>query len=590
MNHMIDSTSAPYCFISYCRQEVTFADSFSRELEKRGFRTWVDFRNLVPGHEWQQQLDDAVKDAATILLVVSKASMSSLPVKDEWTKSLAKGKRIILILFEPCKLDPGLTGLAWVDFTKPFDKAMSKLIGLLARSTQPAPSTLLQKWMHVPSSVMVFAFLSLLLVLLCAISIPLAIYSGFQLWTGTVVSTSSLTYRLYSTIRFLTLFFIWLPTLLNFAWLPIQLFRRTHNAQKIRNTLNALFYSGLLLITLPVILYFQAIIEDLPTSAFFNDFLPIIAVNLITIVVCLYLNRLLVSNEMYRWSGPNGVLIQSRPPDLTGHIDNGAHMRVAVEYAPQDRLYAQELKASIRKAGHFYTDHVHSADVILCLLSVYKTGSDFDPETKRVIPTLMQVCQVDQHLSRVQWIDLRHGKVSMDAVAHLLDEPAELLRILGVLPVRTIILPNAVKWLSILITFSLTAGLVWTAAVGAVGVAAFRFINNTGIAPEGFRPDIDMGALILLVVPFLGLYFLRRYIVNRKLRYFPFKSYWWTVGFAILIALLAMSTAGFIQLGWPFLLIPLLMLHKDVRLWLPVRAKKRVRDTQRSEVQPATPQ
>ncbi len=94
--------------------------------------------------------------------------MASLPVKDEWTKSLAKGTRIILILFEPCKLDPELTGLAWVDFTRPFDKALSKLIGFLARSTQPTPSTLPQKWMHVPASVMGFAFLSVLLTLLCA--------------------------------------------------------------------------------------------------------------------------------------------------------------------------------------------------------------------------------------------------------------------------------------------------------------------------------------------------------------------------------------------------------------------------------------
>jgi len=565
MHMAITAQNKPYCFISYSRQEVTFVDSFARELEKRGVSTWVDFRNLVPGRPWQHQLDEGVDNAKTILLVVSKASMASLPVKDEWTKSLAKGRRIVLIFFEPCKLDPGLTGLAWVDFTRPFDKAMKKLIGLLARSSQPAPSTLPQKWIHLPASVLVFAFLSILLVLLCAISIVLfVIFLVASIMNG--LSVSSLPYQLYDSIRGLSLFFIWLPTIPNFAWLPIQLFRRTHNARKIRNTLNALFYSGLLLITLPVILYFQANTENSVSRALFSGFVYYnFWVNLIILGVCLYLNRLLVSNAMYRWSGPNGVLIQSRPPDLTGHIDNGAHMRVAVEYAPQDRLYAQELKASIRKAGHFYTDHVHSADIVLCLLSVYKTGSAYDPETTRVIPTLMQVCQVDQRLSRVQWIDLRHGKVSMDAVAHLLDEPAELMRTLGVLPVRTNILPNAVKWLSILLSFVLITVLVLTLVFIAIFVIGIR-LSDAGTSREDFWWVI--GVLILLVVLVLGLYFLRRYIINRELRYLPFLSYWWVAGFVMLLFSLSILTMRWTAV--PFIIMFLyLMLHKEVRLWLP---------------------
>src|SRR5262245_50863611 len=101
MSDTTDSKSAPYYFISYPRQEVTFVDSVSRELERRGIRTWVDFRDLVPGQPWQPQLDKAVQNADAILLVVSKASMSSRPVKDEWTKSLGAGRRIILLLFEP---------------------------------------------------------------------------------------------------------------------------------------------------------------------------------------------------------------------------------------------------------------------------------------------------------------------------------------------------------------------------------------------------------------------------------------------------------------------------------------------------------
>ena len=577
MSMAITAQNKPYCFISYSRQEVTFVDSFARELERRGICTWVDFRNLVPGRPWQNQLDEGVHNAKTILLVVSKASMTSLPVKDEWTKSLAKDKRIILILFEPCKLDPGLTGLAWVDFTRPFDKAMSKLIALLARSTQAVPSTPQQKWMHVPASVTVFAFLSILLVLLCAINVVLygiLLYFGIYVpFTKAEVPFSPLI-MIFSVVALLSLFFIWLPTIPNFAWMPIQLFRRTHNAQKIRNTLNALLYSSLLLIILLVIIYLLRNTQDspMPAVAVYVLLYVLIFSGLcsIMIVICLYLNRLLVSNAMYRWSGPNGVLVQSRPPDLTGHTDNGAHMRVAVEYAPQDRLYAQELKASIKKAGHFYTDHVHSADMVLCLLSVYKTGSAYDPETTRVIPTLMQVCQVDQRLSSMQWIDLRHGKVSMDAVAHLLDEPAELMRTLGVLPVRQMILPNAVKWLGIVISFVMTTFLVvtWVFTIPLIADILYLYGGNAGMvmSPKDFRLGIAL--LILLVVLTLGLYFLRRYIINRKLRYVPFLSYWWVVGFVLLLLSIGIALRDWWDVPL-FIVLLYLMLHKEVRLWLP---------------------
>ena len=128
----VPSAPTPYYFISYCRQEVTFVDSFSRELQRRGIRNWVDFRQLVPGQPWQPQLDDGVRNASAILLVASKASMASAPCKDEWTKSRAAGRRIILILFEPCKVDPSLAGLEWVDFTGDFGSALDQLTKLLA--------------------------------------------------------------------------------------------------------------------------------------------------------------------------------------------------------------------------------------------------------------------------------------------------------------------------------------------------------------------------------------------------------------------------------------------------------------------------
>ncbi len=52
-----------------------------------------------------------------------------------------------------------------------------------------------------------------------------------------------------------SILYIWLPSFWNFAWLPGKIYKRTHNAQKIRNGLNGLLYSSLLLSILQLLLF-----------------------------------------------------------------------------------------------------------------------------------------------------------------------------------------------------------------------------------------------------------------------------------------------------------------------------------------------
>ena len=570
MNAAREAKPVPCYFISYSRQEVTFADSFSRELEKRGLCNWIDFRNLVPGHAWQEQLEEGIRSAAAVLLVASRASMASASVQDEWRTSLALSKRVILILFEPCKLDPDLAGLEWVDFTGDFEQAITQLAGLLAQPPQEATSLPPQGWIHLPIAARKFMVLSLLLVVMSMIG---ACFSMMMSPTREYNEGATPFQSLASDMLCVSALFIWFPAVLIFAILPLQFLRRTHNAQTIRNVLVALLAASLLLwITRSyAALAGNFVGKEVSIYSYLCCITPSL---LITVVTCVYLNRLLVSKEMYRWSGPTGTLLRITPPDLTGHTANGTAMRVAVEFAPQDRRYAQELKASIVKAGHSCTDDLQEADIVLPLLSAYKTDSVCDPEKTRLIPVLIQSCEVAPRLSRTQWVDLRYGKASMDAVAHLLDEPDELLRILGVLPVRTTILPGAIKWLVILLSLFLNVLLVVCHLVSW----------GTLLFPANF--DVDLEALLILLVPILGLYFLRRYIVHRRIRYLPFLSYWWAVGFTVLLAMAGVYLLRKSGVGWPLWLVPLWMLRKDVRLWLPSPAKSFFRSPQRSSAVP----
>jgi len=576
MSETTNSNPLPFYFISYSRQEVTFVDSFSRELEKRGIRNWVDFRNLVPGHPWQPQLDEAVQNADAILLVVSKASMFSGPVNDEWTKSLAAGRRIILILFEPCKLDPGLAGLEWVDFKKNYEQALHQLMLILLQPSQAVTTLPQQSWIRIPGAAKQFMVLSLLLAVLSLVT-PVLIFVFLVL---NLDGSSEPIYEPLLTIQLISLVFIWFPTLVSFAWLPIQILRRTHNAQKIRNSLFGLFFSGLLLCLIPLLVLLSANLrQQYAYDLTLWDIGAAVCVtpNLLIIMgVSIYLYRLLTSDEMYRWSGPAGALIRAASPDLTGHTDNGIPMMVAVESAPQDRLYAKALKASIAKAGHICTDDIQNADIVLPLLSVHKTESACDPETTRLIPVLIQRCDVDRRLSRVQWVDLRYGKVSMDAVAHLLDEPRELLRMLGVLPVRMTILPSAINSLNTLLSIIL----VTTIAVNYVSIL-------NAIQSPGSFSDQNPGLPFVLLWNMTGYYSLKRYVTDRKLKYLSFLSYWWAVGSAVLLALTSWISLPWVSL--PVWLVPLLMLRRDVRLWLPSGTRGEIFVKRPSTEQPAAP-
>ena len=86
-------------FMSYSRREVGFVDDLTHRLETAGFNVWLDYRKLIPGTPWAEQIEKGLKDAEVILLVVSKESIASKYVELEWRHVLdQKHKRIILAI------------------------------------------------------------------------------------------------------------------------------------------------------------------------------------------------------------------------------------------------------------------------------------------------------------------------------------------------------------------------------------------------------------------------------------------------------------------------------------------------------------
>src|SRR5262245_935731 len=120
----------PNIFMSYSRREVGFVDDLTDRLEKEGYKVWLDYRSLVPGTPWVEQINRGVDEAQVILLVVSKAAIASRYVELEWQRVLTEtNKRIILLIFEAVDLPPELEKFEWVDFRGNYEAGIKELIG-----------------------------------------------------------------------------------------------------------------------------------------------------------------------------------------------------------------------------------------------------------------------------------------------------------------------------------------------------------------------------------------------------------------------------------------------------------------------------
>jgi len=368
-------------FMSYSRRELGFVDDVVSKLEGEGYFVWLDYRVLVPGTPWKGQIDKGLNDADTVLLVVSKASLASEYVALEWRHFLETNKRVILLIFEAVDLPTELEKYEWVDFRGSYKAGLNELFSQLKQpivEEHPVPET------GFKAPVVVWVTIGL--------SVLTAIYSLSVFWT---------------------LFIPWilLP-------LPYRIYKRSFNFTQVQAAL----------LMLPFAVFFTFILRE-------ND--QLITTFFSSIIWGVSLFFLLRSPAMQRWGKPEATMPKFANPYK---FDDKAPTPVPfyVDYAVQDRVVAEDLTATLKKYGHPQVDDIHSAKAVLALISRYKSDTEADPEKQVVFPVIVQTNEnMAKKLSKIQWIDFRPGVRKLDAIARLLDNPAELLKALGMRPVSS---------------------------------------------------------------------------------------------------------------------------------------------------------
>lgn len=88
-------------FISYSRDDLDFADQLDAALRLYGVGTMLDRHAISGGEDWQRRLHALIREADTVLFVLSPSSAHSDTCAWEVSEAVRLGKRIVPVLCRP---------------------------------------------------------------------------------------------------------------------------------------------------------------------------------------------------------------------------------------------------------------------------------------------------------------------------------------------------------------------------------------------------------------------------------------------------------------------------------------------------------
>jgi hypothetical protein len=123
-------------FISYSRKDAAFVRKLRKRLKALKLEIWQDVEDIEPGSNWPDTIDETLRGACVLLLVITQDSQQSQYVSYEWAFACGAGVRVIPLLMEKVPLHPRLSVIQSVDFTKR-GKAWLRLVDTVSNVSRP---------------------------------------------------------------------------------------------------------------------------------------------------------------------------------------------------------------------------------------------------------------------------------------------------------------------------------------------------------------------------------------------------------------------------------------------------------------------
>jgi hypothetical protein len=131
-------------FISHDHSDGDFAELLKLRLEKQGHSAWIDIERLRVGEDWRQEIDNAIRSATALVVVMSPSARQSEYVTYEWAYAWGVGVPVIPILLKETSMHPRLESLQYLDFTnrsaRPWDRLMDALKNTIEKRNDKSAS------------------------------------------------------------------------------------------------------------------------------------------------------------------------------------------------------------------------------------------------------------------------------------------------------------------------------------------------------------------------------------------------------------------------------------------------------------------
>jgi hypothetical protein len=116
-----------HIFLSYSTTDRSFADDLLRRLEAKGVRVWMAPRDVRPGSDYSESIQDAIETSAAVVALVSGEANRSRHVRAEIEIAFSCGKPLFPVRFSNVTPAKGLAlflGLGhWTDLFGPGETA-----------------------------------------------------------------------------------------------------------------------------------------------------------------------------------------------------------------------------------------------------------------------------------------------------------------------------------------------------------------------------------------------------------------------------------------------------------------------------------
>lgn len=87
-----------HIFISYSRKDIDFAGKIVQALAENNLDTWIDWKSIPKGEDWEQEIYRGIEEADAFLFLISPDSVVSEMCNKEAAHAVQNGKRILPIV------------------------------------------------------------------------------------------------------------------------------------------------------------------------------------------------------------------------------------------------------------------------------------------------------------------------------------------------------------------------------------------------------------------------------------------------------------------------------------------------------------